>query len=115
MRNESGKSLPDTEDGEPEVHLADDDDEGKQAGGGVESEMVLGDLELEDRPERSPRPRRVGAGNEAITLYVEDIVKGEVSSGLKTAVADFAWQTRCSVLDRTPNSARRPHPHSHLQ
>lgn len=75
LRNASGRPTDSFDDGEPVVHLNEDEESRKATPvGDVDDSLVLGDLELDDK---EPGKRRViGAGSEAITLYVEDIVKG---------------------------------------
>ncbi|KAG8949789.1 hypothetical protein FRC04_008329 [Tulasnella sp. 424] len=73
LKNESGKGGGD-EDGEPVVHLGEEEEEGGKGERDGESEIILGELELDDRVPQMAR-KRIGFGNEAIKLFAEDIVK----------------------------------------
>ena len=66
QRSEGSRATEEVDDGEPEVHIVP-----------TEPDLELEDLELEDRLSVH---KRIGVGSEAITLYVEDIVKGECST-----------------------------------
>lgn len=92
LRKESGKGGGD-DDGEPAVHMNEEEEGGKGERDG-ESEIILGELELEDRVPQMAR-KRIGFGNEAIKLFAEDILKGASPVVLFSPFADL---TRRSFL-----------------
>ncbi|KAG9048112.1 GTPase-activating protein [Tulasnella sp. UAMH 9824] len=73
MWKESGKGGGD-DDGEPAVHMNEEEEGGGKGERDGESEIILGELELEDRGPQMAR-KRIGFGNEAIKLFAEDILK----------------------------------------
>lgn len=90
LKNGSGKGGVD-DDGEPVVHLGEEEEGGKGERDG-ESEIILGELELDDRVPQMSR-KRVGVGNEAIKLFAEDIVKGALSEDSFSPVADLVHRS----------------------